>query len=70
MEIIRAFEEEINKDIPFEFVSRRQGDLPEFWAEVTKAKNILGWEAKLNLSDMLRDIWNWQLKNPTGFDST
>jgi UDP-glucose 4-epimerase len=67
MEIIRAFEEEINKDIPFEFVTRRQGDLPEFWAEVTKAKSVLGWEAKLNLSDMLRDTWNWQLKNPKGF---
>jgi UDP-glucose 4-epimerase len=54
-------------DIPFIFTSRREGDLPEFWADTNKAKKLIGWQAKLTLSEMMRDSWNWQRKNPKGY---
>lgn len=67
LEIVRCFEYETGIKIPFQFSPRRPGDLAEFWADVTKSKSILGWEAKYSLSDMMRDTWNWQSKNPNGF---
>ena len=37
------------------------------WDDYSKAKDILGWEAKKNISEMCRDGWNWQLNNPNGY---
>lgn len=67
LEMIEAFERVNDVKIPYEIVDRRAGDLPEFWADASKAKCELGWEAKLTLEDMVRDSWNWQKKNPNGY---
>lgn len=67
LEIVDTFIKETGQNVPFEYVSRRKGDLPEFWADSSKAKNLLGWEAKLSLTNMVRDAWNWQSKNPDGY---
>ena len=67
LEIVNAFEDANEMKISYEFGDRREGDLPEFWANADKAKNILDWEAKRNLNDMCRDTWNWQKKNPNGY---
>ena len=64
LEIVEAFVKVTGQEIPYQFVSRREGDLPEFWADATKAKNLLGWEARLSLEDMMSDTWNWQKKIP------
>lgn len=67
LEIVHAFENSNGLIIPYKIGARRDGDLPEFWADADKAKNILGWEAKRNLEDMCRDSWNWQKNNPNGY---
>ena len=67
LEIVNSFIKETGININYEFVSRRNGDLAEFWADVEKSRKILGWSAKLSLSDMMRDTWNWQSKNPKGY---
>jgi len=67
LEIVHAFENSNGVAIPYKIGERRDGDLPEFWADADKAKNILGWEAKRNLEDMCRDSWNWQRNNPNGY---
>ena len=28
----------------------------------------MGWEAKYTIDDMCRDSWNWQSKNPNGYE--
>lgn len=53
--------------IPYEFSDRRKDDLPEFWADVSKAEKYLGWKAKRGLKDMIIDSWNWQNKKPCGY---
>ncbi|MDA9048909.1 UDP-glucose 4-epimerase GalE [Gammaproteobacteria bacterium] len=68
LEIIQVFMMETGQIIKYEYGPKRKGDLPQFWANPKKAKKILGWESKLSLSDMLKDAWNWQLKNPNGFE--
>ncbi len=46
---------------------RRPGDLPDSWADASKAAKVLGWEAKKTLEDMCKDSWNWQSHNPNGY---
>lgn len=60
LEIIQAFEQENNIQIPYEIVSRRPGDIAISYADTTKAKNLLQWEAKLNIIDMVRDAWHFE----------
>lgn len=67
LEIVQAFEAGNSIAVPFEFGARRDGDLPEFWANAEKAKTVLGWEAKHTLEDMCRDTWKWQSTNPKGY---
>ncbi|MDO4394315.1 MAG: UDP-glucose 4-epimerase GalE [Bacillota bacterium] len=67
LEIVNAFQEANDIKIKYEFGPRREGDLPEFWANADKAKEILGWEAKRGIVDMCRDTWNWQKNNPNGY---
>ena len=67
LEIINAFEKANGIKINYRFGERRSGDLPEFWADSTKARQVLGWEAAKTLEDMCRDTWNWQSKNPQGY---
>ena len=67
LDIVAAFERNSGVPVRYEFGPRRAGDLPEFWANADKAKEVLGWEASRNLDDMCRDTWNWQHKNPEGY---
>ena len=67
LDIVHAFEKSNGIKIPYRIGERREGDLPEFWANADKAKEMLGWEAKRTLEDMCRDSWNWQSKNPNGY---
>jgi UDP-glucose 4-epimerase len=64
LEMVKTFVKETGQIIKHEFAPRRKGDLPQFWADSSKAKKVLGWEARLSLSVMVRDAWNWQFKKP------
>lgn len=67
LEVIHAFEKASNQSINYKFVPRRKGDLPAFWADASKAKKVLKWQAKRSLESMMADTWRWQTKNPRGF---
>ncbi|MDR0862171.1 MAG: UDP-glucose 4-epimerase GalE, partial [Oscillospiraceae bacterium] len=62
LECVAAFEKASGKSIPYKIGARRDGDLPEYWANPAKAKEILGWSAELTLDDMCRDAWNFANK--------
>ncbi|HBK48465.1 MAG TPA: UDP-glucose 4-epimerase GalE, partial [Pseudomonas sp.] len=67
LEIVEAFKAAANKDIPYQFASRRPGDVASCFADPNLAKDILGWEAKLGIEQMCQDHWNWQYSNPNGY---
>lgn len=67
LEVIHTFEEASGKEIPYVFADRRPGDVAECYADPGKAEKELGWKSKKTLSDMCRDTWRWQSKNPDGF---
>ncbi len=68
LEMIKAFEQASGKQIPFEFKPRRDGDLPAFWADASLANEELDWRVTRGIDAMMRDTWNWQSKNPNGFE--
>lgn len=69
LELVRAYEAASGRAIPYEIVARRPGDVAACWADPTLARELLGWEAKLDLDRMCQDSWRWQQLNPHGFSS-
>ena len=67
LEMVKGFEEQCKKDIPHKIVERRPGDIAACWADPGKAREELNWEASKTLTDMCKDTWNWQKKNPYGY---
>ncbi len=67
LEIVKTFQEVSQKNIPYQIVPRRTGDLATVYADATLAGKLLGWHAKLDLTAMIEDTWRWQSENPNGF---
>ncbi|KAG5884631.1 hypothetical protein JTB14_023825 [Gonioctena quinquepunctata] len=70
LQMVKAFSEAAGKQIKYEIVDRREGDIAECYADASLAKIDLGWAAERDIHDMCRDTWNWQKKNPKGFQSS
>jgi UDP-glucose 4-epimerase len=68
LEVLDAFERATGRKIPRELVGRRPGDVIEAWADPSLAEELLAWQAKYSLEEMLTDAWRWQEKNPNGYD--
>ncbi len=60
LDMIRAFEKAADVRVPYEIAPRRLGDIAACFAEPSKAKRVLGWEATKSIEDMCRDSWRWQ----------
>ena len=68
LEIIKAFSAACGHDLPYVIEPRRAGDVTANYADCTKAKQMLGWEAQYGIAEMCRDSWNWQSNNPNGYE--
>lgn len=68
LEMIRAFSAACGKNLPYEIQPRRAGDIAECYASCAKAERELGWKAEYGLEKMCQDQWNWQTKNPFGYN--
>ncbi len=66
-QVVNAFERVNGLTLNKEDAPRREGDLPESFADAGKAEKILGWKARRSLEDMCRDAWHWQKMNPRGY---
>ncbi|MFW5450645.1 MAG: UDP-glucose 4-epimerase GalE [Methylophagaceae bacterium] len=70
LEVIKAFQQASDRDIPYQTVARRSGDIAECYADSSLANKELDWQAKKTLTDMVEDAWHWQTKNPQGFSDS
>ncbi|TPW27573.1 UDP-glucose 4-epimerase GalE [Pararhizobium mangrovi] len=68
LELVAAFRHASNREIPCEIVERRPGDIAEYYADPALAGSLFGWQAKRSVREMCADTWNWQSKNPNGYD--
>ena len=67
LEVVRSFEAASGRSVPFEIVERRPGDVAICYADASRARTMLGWEARRPLDAMCADSWRWQSANPHGF---
>ena len=63
LEIVKSFEEVNKVSIPYEIKERRAGDIASCYADVGKAEEELGFKAKYGIEEMVRDSWNFYVKN-------
>src|SRR5690606_3812185 len=67
LELVQAFARASGREIPYEIVARRPGDVAEVYADPSLANALLGWRAELGIDAMCRDAWRWQSMNPDGY---
>lgn len=59
LEVVHAFEKASGRKVNYKIAPRRPGDIAECYADASKAKCELGWEATRTLDDMCRDSWHF-----------
>lgn len=67
-ELVDCFEQVNGVRVAHRYVERRPGDVAACWADTTLAQNALGWCAQRDVAQMCRDAWQWQSRNPAGYD--
>lgn len=63
LDIVKAFEDATGIKIKYEITNRRPGDIPTCYADPTKAKEELGWEATKDIKEMCEDSWRFTKNN-------
>jgi UDP-glucose 4-epimerase len=67
LEVLAAFEKAAGKAIPYQIKARRKGDVGTVFADTSKCRDVLGWQAQLDIESMATDAWRWQQMNPNGY---
>ena len=67
LEMVRAFAAASGREVRYQIVERRPGDVASCYADPAHAKQVLGWEAKRGIDTMCADHWRWQSDNPNGY---
>ena len=62
LDLINKFQEANNITIPYVFKDRRDGDIDILYCDSSKTINELEWEAKLTITDICKDSYNF-IKN-------
>lgn len=68
LDIVKAFSKASGKNIPYKIVERRPGDIAACYADPSKAKEEMNWQAEKGIDEMCADSWNWQVNNPNGYE--
>ena len=67
LDVVNAFSKACGKPVNYHFAPRRDGDLPAYWADATKADKELNWRVTRTLDEMAQDTWHWQSRHPQGY---
>lgn len=62
LELIESFERSTGVKVPYKIGARRAGDIEKIWAMPTKANEVLGWRAEVDIDDTMRNAWAWQCR--------
>lgn len=68
LEMVKAYEKVSGKNINYQIIERRPGDIGICYANPAKAKSELGWIATRGIDEMCKDSWRWQSNNPNGYE--
>ncbi len=68
LDMVKNFEAATGVKVPYVIKERRSGDIATCYADPSKAKRELGWEAQYGIREMCEDAWRWQSNNPNGYE--
>lgn len=68
LQLVQCMRGASGKEIPYDIVERRPGDVAEVYADPSLASQLLKWKAGKTLEDICRDAWKWQSENPNGYE--
>ena len=68
-EVVAAFERASEVAIPCRIARRRPGDVAVLCADVSRAREELGWSARNGLDDICADLWRWRTSHPNDFEN-
>ena len=66
LDVVRALAAASGRKVPYQVVSRRSGDVAEYYADPTLAREVLGWQATRGIDEMCADSWRWQSRGDAG----
>lgn len=67
VDMVKAMGKACGHEIAYKVGPRRPGDIATCYADATRAKTEMNWQATRDLDTMCKDLWAWQSKNPNGF---
>ena len=67
LEMINAFASASEREVAYQVVDRRPGDIACCYADPALAERLLGWRAEKDIKAMCEDTWRWQQNNPQGY---
>ena len=67
LDVVNVFSQACGKPVNYHFAPRRDGDLPAYWADASKADKELNWRVSRTLQQMADDTWRWQSSHPEGY---
>lgn len=68
LDVVKAYEKASGREVKYEIVARRPGDIATCFANPQKALDLLGFKTERGIEQMCKDSWRWQFNNPNGFD--
>lgn len=68
-EVVAAVKKVTGVDFPIGESAPREGEESQKYASYAKAKEVLGWEPKSGLEEMIRSAYKWHRSHPQGFSS-
>lgn len=66
-DVFHAFCRAVGRELPYEVVGRRSGDVVNLTANPTRANTELKWKTEFSIDDACRDLWRWTTENPVGY---
>ena len=66
LEVIEAYKKASHKDVPYVIAPRRPGDIAICYADTSKAKKLLGFQAEYDIERMCLDSFRFNDLNPDG----
>ena len=67
LDVVKAYEKASGREVKYEIVARRPGDIATCFANPQKALDLLGFKTERGIEQMCEDSWRWQFNNPNGY---
>ena len=63
MDAIRLVEQKLEGKTIFDYQPRHSADVPATWADISKARQLLGWQPEIPLDEGIQRLVDWYLEN-------